>query len=209
MKKTIAALLVLCCLCACVSALADDAFSFRDGIRFGDSESDVERKETWRRIPGNHFFTHEGTVEGEPAMVVYRCPENVGLRSILYAIGASYGSYGLTRYADTDDSYGRMQKLLSVFFGKGEESRTESCTDILMAMYTSWLSSTAGDSISDIDSFDFRRQTSWKVPVDGGTVYICLQSHLVRQDGCDRYLTLLDFRIGYDGEFMEWLLQQH
>ena len=208
MKRIIAALLILCCLCASLSALADSPFTLRCGIRFGDSRYDIERKEDWQAIRGSHFFEYAGTLYDMDAMVTYRCPSD-GLRSVLYSIGVSYGAYGVTEYAATDEGYLAVQKQMNLFYGRGTETRTERCTDILLNLYTSWLSSTAGDRISDIDSLSFLRQTSWTVPVEGGRVYICLQSFRVGQDGHDRYMTLVDMRIGYEGEFLEWLYDQH
>ncbi|MBQ8653524.1 MAG: hypothetical protein IJ507_01195 [Clostridia bacterium] len=118
MKKLTALLLACILLLGCVSALADDTFTLRNGVHFGETMDQVKLKET---LPlstqygdEHNLYTDRGSVATFPKVEVwYRFKEDTGK---LYEMRWSMNQ-GVTDKSTNEADFEKLHKALTSKYG--------------------------------------------------------------------------------------------
>lgn len=207
MKKTVALLMTLVCVCAILSAHAEGAFTLRNGVRFGDTWETIQSKETFERIQDGmpHIFQFKGDFCGMPSMVRYYFGENLAnapqpgdrMKSAAYIVNTQYKENGGTSYS-RKSSFSKLCAMMCAKYGDAAveaDSLKNVNADPLISYYIFWLNAMHVDSFSDFDSLDslHRQRAVWTVPAGGRTVVIEVQEYGVIQDGKNCFLTLVNY----------------
>ena len=221
MKKTLCLLLILACILGTFSAAAENSFTLRNGLHFGDSQETVDEKETWEAIPGFHVFKYKGKMMGFPAIVKYTVGDeddsnNVfpglfedqkGLKGVTYCINTVYGENGKTVYSPTS-CFSAVCSALRVKYGEAlsaAEMRNQEKGDPLLLLYINWLASEAAGVHTDFESISVDPQRAmWVIPGEKADVVIEVHEYKVVQNGKPCFFTLLNYSAYTDRELRDW-----
>ena len=220
MKKILCLLLTLACILGMFSAAAENSFTLRNGLHFGDSEKTVDQNETWEEITGIHVFDYRGKLMGLPAMVKYIVgtedeskniyptlfEDQKGLKCVTYCINTVYDENGKTVYSPVS-CFNTVCSALRIKYGEAlpaSEMRDQGRKDPFLLLYIHWLASVAM-SRSDFESISVDPQrTMWVIPGDKADVVIEVHEYKMVQNGKPCFFTLLNYSAYTDRELRDW-----
>ncbi len=214
MKRILVLALILALLTVAVipAAMAESGFTLRNGIRFGQTQEQVDAQETWENITGFHLFDYTGQLIGYDSLVrydygAYFGKESEGLCSVIYAIGTVYEEDGGTLYSQKDTYANTLNGLIIKYYNaamqyykeKGEDYYNTVPGNPILSNYIVFLQSVAGSENADFEaievSADGSGDNSTKLIIPDGDleVVIELNRYEIIQDGETRYLVLLSY----------------
>ncbi len=197
MKKNLMLIAALMILCVSCTAHADGAFTLRNGVHFGDSESIVKAAESWEAVDSRHIFHFTGPLAGKESLVYYRFDDD-HLKSVLYVIGTVYEDTGRTRYSRTS-SFEDVEFLLMSKYGTPMVDKNDTnclLSDEVLVFYASWLTACPSDENWPCD-FEkvspVKNEAKWIVQDGNNLVLIQLAEYPIIQNGENCCLTLLSY----------------
>lgn len=200
--RLISMLLVLCC---ATSAFAEEEFTLRSGIKFGDTIEDIVEKETTLTREDDDSNWFKGTIAGyKDSQALFSFDDNGKLEDMCYAFDQFGNDYKSS--SDVSDVYATLYKSVVRKYGSplgNTGGNVELITGSAMTRMGIVVYMIGGMDGYDGDYLDY---DEWIVDCTGGHVKIDLISYYYRDSSYDYHFQVdLSYRFYTDAEYEEAL----
>ena len=207
MKRFLAMLIIsILCLSVAATSFAEEDFTLRNGIKFGDTIDDILQKETSLTRNSETSNTFTGKIAGySDAECTFSFDAEGKLKSMHYDFSESCYSRD-----STSDVYKKLYQSLVRQYGSAEGNTGGSCeliTGPAMTQMALWVYLLGAMDKCDGDYYDY---DEWIVDTDSYHVKIDLVSYYYRDSDYEySYFVDLSYYMYTDEEYLEKLDEKH